>query len=112
MTTSKKPDGAIEVVSLDSLAKQRRDALPEPTTFELSGVTFTLPPMRLLPFELQERVGDLNNVSGVLRDILGAEKLREMYDAGYTFLDIELIAQEWQKRSGIEPGELPASTAS
>lgn len=110
MTTSKK--AGTEVVSLDSLAKQRRDALPEPTTYELNGVTFTLPPMRLLPFELQERVGDLNNVPGILRDVLGAEKLREMYDAGFTFLDIELIAQEWQKRSGLEPGESPASAGS
>lgn len=111
MTTSKKPAGT-EVVSLDSLAKQKRDALPEPTTFELHGVEFTLPPMRLLPFEMQERVGDLNNVPGVLRDVLGADKLQEMYAAGYTFLDIELVAQEWQKRSGLEPGESPASTAS
>ncbi|GAA3121690.1 hypothetical protein [Streptomyces echinatus] len=110
MATSK-PAGT-EVVSLDSLAKQRRDALPQPTTYELHDVTFTLPPMRLLPFELQERVGDLNNVPGVLRDVLGAEKLREMYEAGFTFLDIELIAQEWQKRSGLEPGESPASAAS
>jgi hypothetical protein len=101
-----------EVVSLDSLAQQKRDALPEPTTYELHGVTFTLPPMRLLPFEMQERVGDLNNVPGVLRDVLGAEKLREMYAAGFTFLDIELIAQEWQKRSGLEPGESTASAVS
>jgi hypothetical protein len=111
MTTSKKPAGR-EVVSLDSLAKQKRDALPEPTTFELKGVEFTLPPMRELPFEMQERVGDLNNIPGVMRDVLGTEKLQEMYTAGYTFLDIELIAQEWQKRSGLEPGESPASAAS
>lgn len=110
--TTKKPDGAVEVVSLDSLAKQRRDALPEPTTFELKSVTFTLPPMRLLPFELQERVGDLNNIPSVLRDVLGAEKLQEMYAAGFTFLDVELVAQEWQKRSGLEPGESPASADS
>jgi hypothetical protein len=110
MTTSKTT--GTEVVSLDSLAKQKRDALPEPTTYELHSVEFTLPPMRLLPFELQERVGDLTNVPGVLRDVLGAEKLREMYDAGFTFLDIEPIAQEWQKRSGLEPGESPASAGS
>ncbi|TXS08229.1 hypothetical protein EAO71_37145 [Streptomyces sp. ms191] len=102
-----------EVVSLDSLAKQRRDALPEPTTFELHQVEFTLPPMMALPFELQEKVdGDLGNVSGVLQEILGADKLREMYAAGYTFGDIELIAMEWQKRSGLEPGESAASTGS
>lgn len=112
MTTSKKPAEATEVVSLDSLAKQRRDALPEPTTFELHGVTFTLPPMRLLPFALQERVGNLDDIPGVLRDVLGADTLQAMYDAGYTFLDIELIAQEWQKRSGLEPGESQASAAS
>ncbi|MGW5426886.1 hypothetical protein ACWET9_06615 [Streptomyces sp. NPDC004059] len=111
MTTSKKPAGR-EVVSLDALAKQKRDALPEPTTFELKGVEFTLPPMRELPFEMQERVGDLNNIPGVLRDVLGADKLREMYAAGFTFLDIEIVAQEWQKHSGLEPGESPASTTS
>ena len=110
MTTTKKVGN--EVVSLDSLAKQKRDALPEPTTFELKSVEFTLPPMRALPYEMQERVGDLNNIPGVMRDVLGAEKLREMYAAGYTFLDIELVAQEWQKRSGLEPGESPASAVS
>lgn len=107
-----KTAGGREVVSLDSLAKQRRDALPEPTTFELAGVEFTLPPMMLLPFEMQERVGDLNNVSGILTDVLGAEKVREMYAAGFTFGDIELIAEEWQKRSGLEPGESQASSSS
>lgn len=111
MTTSNKGAGR-EVVSLDALAKQKRDALPEPTTFELKGVEFTLPPMRELPFEMQERVGDLNNIPGVMRDVLGAAKLQEMYAAGYTFLDIELVAEEWQKRSGLEPGESPASAES
>jgi hypothetical protein len=102
-----------EVISLDALAQQKRDALPQPTTFELRKVEFTLPPMMALPFELQEKVGgDLTNVSGVLQEILGADKLREMYAAGFTFGDIELIAQEWQKRSGLEPGESAASTAS
>lgn len=101
-----------EVVSLDSLAQQKRDALPEPSTFALKGVTFTLPPMRSLPFELQERVGNLDDIPSVLKDILGADKVQEMYDAQYTFLDIELIAQEWQKRGGIEPGESPASSDS
>ncbi|MFJ4418292.1 MULTISPECIES: hypothetical protein [unclassified Streptomyces] len=101
-----------EVVSLDALAQQRRDALPEPTTFELSGVEFTLPPIKALPFEMQERVGDLDNTVGVLKDILGNAKVREMYAAGYTFGDLELIAVEWQKRSGVEPGESPASSDS
>lgn len=110
MTTSK--NAGAEVVSLDSLAKQRRDALPEPTTFELHGVTFTLPPMRLLPFEMQERVGNLENIPAVMKDVLGQDKVKEMYAAGFTFLDLELIAQEWQKRSGLEPGESPASAAS
>jgi hypothetical protein len=101
-----------EVVSLDALAKQRRDALPQPTTFELLGVEFTLPPMKALPFELQEKVGDLNNVVGVLKEVVGEDTVRAMYKAGYTFDDLELIATEWQKRSGLEPGESPASAAS
>jgi hypothetical protein len=102
-----------EVHSLDALAKQRRDALPEPTTFELFGVEFTLPPMRALPMELQEKVdGGLDNVVGVMKEILGADKVREMYRAGYQFGDLELIAQEWQKVSGLEPGESLASAAS
>lgn len=101
-----------EVVSLDALAKQRRDALPTPTTFEMSGVEFTLPPIKALPFELQEKVGDLNDSAGVMKEVLGAAKVREMYAAGFTFGDLELIAEEWQKRSGLEPGESPASAAS
>ncbi|MEU0670365.1 hypothetical protein ABZ508_33320 [Streptomyces lavendulocolor] len=101
-----------EVVSLDALAKQRRDALPSPTTYDLWGVEFTLPPVKALPFELQEKVGDLNDSVGVMKEVLGAEKVREMYKAGYTFGDLELIAEEWQRRSGLEPGESPASAVS
>lgn len=114
MTTSKTAakNGAREVVSLDALAKQRRDALPDPVTYELSGVEFTLPPMRALPFELQERVGDLNNIVGVLKDVLGSDTVKAMYSAGYTFSDLELIGEEWQKHSGLEPGESEASPLS
>ena len=101
-----------EIVDLTALAKQRRDALPKPTTFNLFDVEFTLPPIKSLPFELQERVGDLDNTVEVLKDLLGGDKVREMYAAGYTFGDLELIAQEWQRRSGVEPGESPASAAS
>jgi hypothetical protein len=101
-----------EVVDLTSLAQQRRDALPEPTTFNLFDVEFTLPPIKSLPFELQERVGDLDNTVEVLKDLLGRDKVQQMYAAGFTFGDLELIAQEWQKRSGVEPGESPASAAS
>lgn len=111
MTTTKKP-AVHAVVSLDALAKQRRDALPEPTTFELSGVEFTLPPIKGLPFELQEKVGDLDNTVGILKEVLGDAKVKEMYAAGYTFGDLELIAVEWQKRSGVEPGESEASSDS
>jgi hypothetical protein len=101
-----------EVVDLNTLAQQRRDALPKATTYNLLDVEFTLPPIKALPFELQERVGDLDNTVGVLKDILGTDKVREMYAAGFTFGDLELIAQEWQKRSGLEPGESPASATS
>lgn len=115
MTTSKttKPVGATEVVSLDALAKQKRDALPSPTTYELWGVEFTLPPMMGLPFELQEKVGgDLNNVVGVMQEVLGKDKVKEMYAAGFQFSDIELIGEEWQRRGGMEPGESAASSTS
>lgn len=101
-----------EVVSLDALAKQKRDALPEPTTFELHGVEFTLPPVRSLPMDLQERIGSLENGYGLMQEALGREKVKEMTAAGYTLGDLELIAEEWQKRSGLEPGESMASTAS
>ena len=101
-----------EVVDLNSLAQQRRDALPQPTTYNLFDVEFTLPPIKALPFELQERVGDLDNTVEVLKDLLGQGKVKEMYAAGFTFGDLELIAQEWQQRSGVEPGESPASAAS
>lgn len=113
MATAKKAAAAgREVVSLDSLAKQKRDALPQPTTFELHGVEFTLPPMRSLPFELQERVGNLDDIPGVLKDVLGADTVAAMYKAGFTFLDIELIGEEWQRRSGVEQGESQASADS
>lgn len=111
MATTKKPAGR-EVVSLDALAQQKIDALPDPVTFELLGVELTLPPMRSLPFELQERVGNLDDIPAVLKDILGADKVKDMYAAGFTFLHVELIATEWQKRSGTEPGESEASPAS
>ncbi|MEU4967774.1 hypothetical protein [Streptomyces smyrnaeus] len=109
-TTAKNP--GTEVVELDSLAKQRRDALPQPTTFKLAGVEFTLPPMKSLPMDLQERVGSLEDGLGILQLTLGREKVREMVAAGYTMGDLELIAEEWQKRSGLEPGESGASAAS
>jgi hypothetical protein len=101
-----------EVVSLDALAKQKRDALPEPTTYELGGVEFTLPPIKALPVEMQERVDVAHDSVGVMKEVLGIEKVREMYKAGFTFGDLELIAEEWQKRSGLEPGESPASADS
>jgi hypothetical protein len=101
-----------EVVDLNALAKARRDALPKPTTFNLFDVEFTLPPIKALPFELQERVGDLDNTVAILKELLGRDKVQEMYKAGFTFGDLELIALEWQKRSGVEPGESPASAAS
>jgi hypothetical protein len=101
-----------EVVDLNSLAQQRRDALPEPTTYNLFDVEFTLPPIKGLPFSLQERVGDLDNTVEVLKELLGATKVKEMYAAGYTFGDLELIAEQWQQRSGMEPGESVASAAS
>lgn len=111
MTTAKKPAGR-EVVSLDALAKQKRDALPQPIDYELFGVQFTLPPMKALEWELQEKVGDLNDTIGVMAEVLGKDKVKEMYQAGYQLGDLEVIALDWQKRSGLEPGESEASTAS
>lgn len=110
-TTAKKPAGR-EVVSLDALAKQKRDALPQPIDYELFGVQFTLPPMKALEWALQERVGDLNDTIGVMAEVLGKDKVKEMYNAGYQLGDLEVIALDWQKRSGLEPGESEASTAS
>jgi len=101
-----------EVVSLDALAKQRRDALPDPTTYEMFGVTFTLPPMKALPIELQERISSQEDIVGLLKFVLGDDKVREMYKAGFQMGDLELLGEEWQKRSGLEPGESPASPTS
>ena len=99
-----------EVVSLDALAKQRRDAQPEPTVFDLHGVEFELPPMKLLPMEMQEQVdGGMSNYAGIMKALLGDDVLKAMYAAGYTFDDLELVMEEWQKRSGLEPGESEAS---
>lgn len=112
MTTTSKKAAGREIVSLDTLVKQKRDALPEPTDYELFGVAFTLPPMRALPWELQEKVGDLNDTIGVLAEVLGKEKVRELYGVGIQLGDLEVIALDWQKRSGLEPGESPASADS
>jgi hypothetical protein len=111
MTTTKKT-AARERVSLDALAQQKRDALPEPTDYELFGVEFTLPPMRALPWELQEKVGDLNDTFGVMTEVLGKDKVKEMYKAGYQLGDLEVIALDWQKRAGMEAGESAASATS
>jgi len=100
-----------EVVSLDALAQQRRDALPSPTTFELFGVSFTLPPMKSLPLAMQQKVNIENGVA-VLSYALGEAKLKEMYDAGFLFSDLELIAEEWLSRAGLQPGESQASPSS
>lgn len=114
MTTSKTAakNGAREVVSLDTLAKQRRDALPEPINYELFGVEFTMPPVKSLPMDLQERIGSLENGYGVMVEALGRAKVNEMVAAGYQLGDLELIAEDWQKRNGVEPGESPASPTS
>ena len=111
MTTTKKPAGR-EVVSLDSLAKQKREALPEACTFELRGVEFTLEPFNSLPMDLQERMRGPEDYLNILRAALSAEKVQEMIDAGYTLVDLEVVANEWMKRSGVEPGESAASSAS
>ncbi|MET9729685.1 hypothetical protein ABZZ79_03160 [Streptomyces sp. NPDC006458] len=112
-STSKKRTGpGTQRVSLDALAQQKRDALPDPTDYELFGVEFTLPPMRALPWEIQEKVGDLNDTIGVLAETLGEDKVKEMYRAGYQLGDLEVIARDWQKRSGLEPGESQASAGS
>jgi hypothetical protein len=113
VTTSKKPTtGATEVVSLDALAKQRRDALPKPTPYELFGVTFTMPPVKSLPMDLQERIGSLENGYGVMVEALGRSKVDEMVKAGFTLGDLEVIAEDWQRRNGVEPGESQASPVS
>ncbi|MEU2780526.1 hypothetical protein [Streptomyces sp. NPDC007110] len=112
-TSSKKKDTAgREVVSLDSLVQQKRDALPDPTTYELFGVEFTLPPMRALPWEIQEKVGDLNDTIGVLAEVLGPDKVKELYGVGIQLGDLEVLALDWQKRSGLESGESGASSSS
>ncbi|MDT6983762.1 hypothetical protein ACFSUJ_12310 [Streptomyces lusitanus] len=111
-TSSKKKDTGREVVSLDALVQQKRDALPEPTDYELFGVEFTLPPMRALPWELQEKVGDLNDTIGVLAEVLGKDKVKELYGVGIQIGDLEVLALDWQKRSGLEPGEAGASSSS
>ncbi|MFJ2515624.1 hypothetical protein ACIPEL_36405 [Streptomyces griseoviridis] len=110
--SSKKRSAGTEVVSLDAIAQQKRDALPDPINYELFGVQFTLPPMRALPWELQEKVGDLNNTFSVMMEVLGPDKVREMYRADYQLGDLEVIALDWQKRAGMAPGESQASAAS
>ncbi|MEU0940295.1 hypothetical protein [Embleya sp. NPDC005971] len=100
------------VVSLDALAKQRREAMPEATVFSLHGVEFELPPMKMLPIEMQVRVSSMSDGYAVLEDVLGADKIKQMFKAGYTFDDLELIHAEWQARSGLEPGESQASPTS
>ncbi|MET8818451.1 hypothetical protein EF913_28205 [Streptomyces sp. WAC04189] len=111
-TSSKSKNAGREVISLDAQVKQKRDALPEPTTYELFGVEFTLPPIKSLPWSVQERVGNLNNTIDVLEDTLGPDKVKELYSVGIQLGDLEVIAIDWQKRSGLEPGESQASAGS
>ncbi|MBZ6258868.1 hypothetical protein KVH22_25465 [Streptomyces olivaceus] len=111
-TSSKAKNAGTEVVSLDALAQQKRDALPDPTNYELFGVRFTLPPMKAIEWELQEKVGNLNDTIGVLEEVLGEDKVKEMYKAGYQLGDLEVIALDWQRRSGLKPGESQASAGS
>lgn len=99
-----------QAVSLDAMVKQRRDALPEPVTFELFGVSFTLPPIKGLPMDVQERVG--NSDVAMFRLVLGNEKVTEMIAAGITNGDLEVIAEEWRNRNGLESGESTASPSS
>lgn len=101
---------APEVVSLDERARQRRDALPAPTPFELFGVSFTLPPIKSLPMDVQERIA--GNDTEMFRLVVGDEKVKEMIAAGFQVTDIELILEEWQERSGVKPGESSASPTS
>lgn len=108
MTTSKNP--AVQRTSLDAKAKQRRDALGADIHMELFGVQFTLPHMRSLPMDVQERVG--NRDIAVLRIALGDDKVNEMIKAEFKVSDMELIVEEWQERSGVEPGESQASSDS
>jgi hypothetical protein len=111
MTSTKKTVGR-EVVSLDTVAKQKAEALPEPVTYELKGVEFTLAPFHSMPMDLQERMRGPEDYLAILRTALGPEKVREMVDAGYTLGDLNLVAEEWMRRSGVELGESPASAAS
>lgn len=101
-----------KVVSLTAKAKQRRDALGEDITYELHDVEFTLPHFRCLPIDVQEKVAGPEDILGILRVTLGAEKLQEMVDAGFTIDDAALIGEEWQERAGVEPGESEASPTS
>ncbi|MGW2170418.1 hypothetical protein ACWC1C_07780 [Streptomyces sp. NPDC001705] len=111
-TSSKNKSAGREVISLDAQVKQKRDALPEPTTYELFGVEFTLPPMKAIKWELQEKVGNLNDTIGVLEEVLGKDKVRELYGVGIELGDLEVIALDWQRRSGLEAGESQASAGS
>jgi len=106
--TTKSP--APQVVSLDERARQRRDALPEPTAFELFGVGFTLPPIKSLPMDVQERIA--GNDTEMFRLVVGDDKVKEMIAAGFQVTDVELILEEWQERSGVKPGESSASPTS
>ncbi|MEU4169437.1 hypothetical protein AB0F46_21500 [Streptomyces sp. NPDC026665] len=112
MAASAKKTPGREVISLDSLAQQKRDALPSPTTYSLFGVEFTMPAVKSLPMDIQERIGSLENGYGVMVECLGPDKVKEMVGAGYTLGDLEVIAVDWQKRNGVEPGESPASSDS
>jgi hypothetical protein len=105
MTTSKSSP-AVKRMSLDAKAKQRRDAMPAEIPMELFGVEF----IKRLPMDAQERVG--NNDVAVFRMVLGDEKVEEMIKAGYEVGDLELILEEWQEYSGVEPGESRASSDS
>lgn len=100
----------VNVVDLSAEVKRQREALPKPTTFNLLGVSVTLPPVQSLSFEAQLRFG--GDEVGALVSILGEEQIKRLTDAGAQLSDLIVLLTAWQKASGIAVGESAASTSS
>lgn len=88
-------------VSLDMRARQHARSLPGPFRYELKGVTFDLPSLRSLPLAQWERLRGGTDPLAALTCVLGEVKLKEMTAAGFTLGDLEVIVEDWERRSGV-----------
>ncbi|MGW2746016.1 hypothetical protein [Streptomyces sp. NPDC001450] len=98
---SRGPSAQDAALSLDQLAAERTETLPGPFHYQLKGVRFTLPALHGLPLDVWERVRGGTDPVASLRAVVGEQKTREMAAAGFTLCDLDVIVEDWERRSGV-----------